>query len=103
MKLRVGPDFDPDCYEALVRVMTGKTVRPPKAAPLLDTLTPQETEGLSLLAQGLSNPAIAQVLVGSRKTVEHHLEHIYDKLGISCRTAAVASAVQHGLGRRSPW
>ena len=52
---------------------------------------------LRLLAQGLSNPQIGRALVISKKTVEHHLEHIYDKLDISSRTAAVAYAVQQGL------
>ena len=47
--------------------------------------------------RGMSNPQIAEALVISRKTVEHHIEHIFNKLGVSSRTAAVAFAVQEGL------
>jgi DNA-binding NarL/FixJ family response regulator len=45
----------------------------------------------------MSNPQIGQTLSISRKTVEHHLEHVYTKLGVTCRTSAVAWAVQQGL------
>lgn len=40
-------------------------------------------------------PQIADTLFISRKTVEHHLSHIYSKLGVSCRTSAVAYAIQN--------
>ena len=56
-------------------------------------------EVLQLLARGLSNPQIAQLLVISKKTVEHHLEHIYNKLGISTRTSAAVYAVHQGLAQ----
>ena len=78
--------------EAAERLM--REVRAPESP---EALTERETEVLRLLAQGLSNPQIAQTLAVSRKTIEHHLEHIYAKLGISCRTAAVVYAVQQGL------
>ena len=60
-------------------------------------VTEREVEVLTLLARGLSNPEIARALVVSRKTVERHLENIYNKLGVSSRTAAVVYAVQQGL------
>src|SRR5947209_20365349 len=60
-------------------------------------LTEREVEVLCLLAQGYNTPQIAQTLDISRKTVEHHLAHIYAKLGVTCRTAAVVHAVQQGL------
>ncbi len=63
----------------------------------LGTLTEREAEVLRLLAQGQSNPQIAEVLFISRKTVEHHLEHIYNKIGVTCRTSAVVYAVQQGI------
>ena len=50
-----------------------------------------------LVAQGHSNPEIADELVISRKTVSAHLEHIYAKLGVRSRTRAALFAVQHGL------
>ena len=52
---------------------------------------------LRLLARGLTNPAIAETLVVSRKTVEHHLEAVYAKLGVHSRSAATLAAVQHGI------
>jgi DNA-binding NarL/FixJ family response regulator len=63
-------------------------------------VTEREAEVLTLLARGLNNPEIARTLVVSRKTIERHLENIYNKLGISSRTAAVVYAVQHGLAER---
>ena len=70
-----------------------------KASPStpLHRLTAREGEVICLLARGLSNPRIAETLVISRKTVEHHLDHIYGKIGVTCRTAAVAYALQNGL------
>ena len=60
-------------------------------------LTARETEVLRLLARGVSNPEIAAALVVSRKTVEHHLEAVYAKLGVHSRSAATLRAMQHGL------
>lgn len=42
------------------------------------------------VADGLSNEEIAKVLVVERSTVRKHLEHVYDKLGVRSRTAALA-------------
>jgi DNA-binding NarL/FixJ family response regulator len=50
----------------------------------------RECEVIRLLARGLSNPQIAATLVISRKTVEHHHDHVYGKIGVTSRTAAVA-------------
>jgi DNA-binding NarL/FixJ family response regulator len=52
---------------------------------------------LRLLAQGHNTSQISRSLAISKKTVEHHLSHIYDKIGASCRTSAVVYAVQQGL------
>jgi HD-GYP domain-containing protein (c-di-GMP phosphodiesterase class II) len=60
-------------------------------------LTRREVEVLVLLARGLSNKAIAEQLVVSPKTVGHHIEHIYRKIGSSTRAAASLFAMQHGL------
>ncbi len=51
------------------------------------------------MAQGLSNPEIAQRLVISRSTVNYHISSILGKLGVTSRTEAVALAVQHHLVR----
>ena len=60
-------------------------------------LTQREVEVLVLLARGLSNKAIAAQLVVSPRTVGHHIEHIYRKIGCSTRAAASLFAMQHGL------
>jgi DNA-binding CsgD family transcriptional regulator len=51
-------------------------------------LTDREIEVLHLVADGLSNAEIAERLVLSERTVHAHLRSIYDKLGVSTRTAA---------------
>lgn len=52
---------------------------------------------LQLLTDGASNPDISRTLYISRRTTEHHVEHILTKLGVTSRTAAVAYALTHGL------
>jgi DNA-binding NarL/FixJ family response regulator len=56
---------------------------------------------LGLLAQGQSNAAIASRLVISRRTAEHHVQHIYAKIGVSTRAAATMFAVEHHLAGTS--
>jgi DNA-binding CsgD family transcriptional regulator len=55
-------------------------------------LTPRQNDLLRLLAAGHTNTQIARRLGISESTVRTHLEHIYDKLGVSSRTAAVTRA-----------
>lgn len=55
-------------------------------------LTPRETEVLSWLAKGKTNRDIADILGMSHRTVNKHLEHIFEKLGVETRTAAAAVA-----------
>jgi DNA-binding NarL/FixJ family response regulator len=57
-------------------------------------LTGREQEVIELLAQGLSNLAIAEALHISRHTVTVHLRTIYDKLGVHSRTAATRWVLQ---------
>jgi DNA-binding NarL/FixJ family response regulator len=52
---------------------------------------------LGLVAEGLSNAQIAQRLVISRRTAEHHVQHIYTKIGVSSRAAAAMFAMEHRL------
>ncbi|XAH23938.1 response regulator [Xylophilus sp. GW821-FHT01B05] len=57
-------------------------------------LTPREAEVLSWLAKGKTNRDIADILGMSPRTVNKHLEHIFEKLGVETRTAAAALAGQ---------
>ena len=58
-------------------------------------LTPRETEVLSWLAKGKTNRDIAEILGMSPRTVNKHLEHIFEKLGVETRSAAAALATGH--------
>ncbi|GAB2632836.1 HD domain-containing phosphohydrolase [Kribbella swartbergensis] len=60
-------------------------------------LTEREIDVLRLVARGSSNADIARELVVSRRTAEHHVQHIYGKIGVSTRAAAALFAMQHGL------
>jgi DNA-binding CsgD family transcriptional regulator len=63
----------------------------------LSPLTVREVEVLVVAARGLPVSRIAERLTISRGTVKSHLEHIYTKLGVANRTAAVAQALRTGL------
>jgi two-component system nitrate/nitrite response regulator NarL len=60
-------------------------------------LTARESEILGLTASGRSAPEIAEQLTLSPTTVRTHLQHLYEKLGVSDRAAAVAEAMRRGL------
>ncbi|MGK5521340.1 response regulator [Micromonospora sp. URMC 107] len=62
-------------------------------------LSRRETEVLQLVADGLSNQQISRRLHLSPATVKTHLVHVYGKLGVDSRTAAVAAARARGLIR----
>jgi DNA-binding CsgD family transcriptional regulator len=60
-------------------------------------LTERELEVLRLLAAGSTNRAIAEALGISHRTVDRHVSNIFDKLGVSSRTAATACAYERDL------
>ncbi|MFE9446193.1 response regulator transcription factor [Streptomyces sp. NPDC006602] len=82
--------------DALRRIQDGETVVDPtivarlmnrrRTADPLAGLTPREREVLALVAEGLSNLAIAARLVITERTVEAHITHTFDKLGLQDRT-----------------
>ncbi|HEX6704703.1 MAG TPA: response regulator transcription factor [Albitalea sp.] len=55
-------------------------------------LTPRETEVLSWIAKGKTNRDVAEILGMSPRTVNKHLEHVFEKLGVETRAAAAALA-----------
>ena len=65
-------------------------------------VTEREREVLVLVAAGKTNGEIATVLAISARTVQKHLEHIFQKLGVETRTAAAvcafAAADEHACG-----
>jgi two-component system nitrate/nitrite response regulator NarL len=95
--------------DALTAVARGKTVLAPELqAGIFDEirlrafrdrplLSAREREILKLIADGLSAPRIGSRLHLSPATVKTHLQHIYEKLGVSERAAAVAAAMRRGL------
>jgi len=64
-----------------------------------DSLTAREAEVLTLVAEGRSNRDIGRTLFLSEATVKSHLVHIFTKLGVGSRTAAVARARELGAIR----
>ena len=60
-------------------------------------LSDREVEVIGLMAQGLSTRVLARRLSITPKTADHHVQHIYTKIGISTRAAAAMFAMQHGL------
>jgi DNA-binding CsgD family transcriptional regulator len=72
-------------------------VRASRTADPISALTDREQEVLSLVAGGETNRQIAAALGISEHTVARHLSNIFDKLGVTSRTAASAFAHKHKL------
>jgi two-component system, NarL family, response regulator DegU len=85
--------IDPQLVVALAEELSQAKERDRRA----ETLTAREVEVLQLLAFGHTNRDIAEKLFISPDTVKTHLEHIFEKLGASDRTAAVAEALRRRL------
>lgn len=95
--------------EAIVAVAGGETVIPAevqshvaseirqRAALDRPSLTEREVQILRQIAGGASAPRIAEDLGVSPATVKTHLRHVYEKLGVSDRAAAVADAMRRGI------
>jgi DNA-binding NarL/FixJ family response regulator len=84
--------------EAVDAVLTaaGHSSRGPRRAWPCD-LSDREVEVLRLVARGCSTREIAQRLVISTKTADHHVQHVYGKIGVSTRASATMFALEHDL------
>jgi DNA-binding CsgD family transcriptional regulator len=58
-------------------------------------LTAREAEVLMWISRGKTNRDIGMILDNSPRTVNKHLEHIFEKLGVGTRSAAVSVAMRH--------
>lgn len=99
---RSAPELDLDAaaarFEELgARLDLDTVVRLRAGDGLPGGLTPREVEVLRVVASGSTNREVAEELFLSEKTVARHLHNIYNKIGVSSRTAAAAYAFQHDL------
>lgn len=83
------PTLAPEATEALIKATERK-----RESGISEELTSREKEVLKMMAEGLSNPEIAQKLFVSRSTVKFHVSSILSKLGAASRTEAVSKALQ---------
>ncbi|TDX03525.1 response regulator transcription factor [Kribbella sp. VKM Ac-2566] len=93
-----------DLFRAIRGTARGETVLAPAVAARLvrrsgPTLTEREVEILGLLATGRSNRDLAKKLYVSEATIKSHLAHIYSKLEVDTRAAAVARAIEQRIIR----
>lgn len=95
-----------ELFRAIRAVATGDSVLAPTVAnrimsrmraPAKETLSTREIEVLELVAKGASNEETAKILSISVATVKTHLVHIYSKLGVDDRTAAVTTALEQRI------
>jgi HD-GYP domain-containing protein (c-di-GMP phosphodiesterase class II) len=89
--------LDPECVRAVLDVVGQRRQR--ARTPWPSGLSDREVEVIRLVARGASNREVADVLVISPRTAEHHVQHVYTKIGVSTRAAAAMFAMEHGLLR----
>jgi HD-GYP domain-containing protein (c-di-GMP phosphodiesterase class II) len=87
--------LDPDVVDAVLDVSRLTRARPQQLRP--GGLSDRELQVLRLVAEGCSNSEIGRRLGISRRTAEHHVQHIYDKIAVSTRAAAVLFALERDL------
>ena len=97
-----------ELFRAIRATARGDSVLSPSVAsklvsrsrgPVERSLSAREIEVLTLVARGVSNKIIAKELRISEATVKTHLLHIFAKLGVDDRTAAVTAAMEKGVLR----
>jgi HD-GYP domain-containing protein (c-di-GMP phosphodiesterase class II) len=87
--------LDADAAAAVVEAAGGSIQKKARFRPA--GLSDREIEVLQLMTQGLSNREVARRLYISPRTAEHHVQHIYAKIGVSSRAAAALFAMEHDL------
>lgn len=87
--------LDGDAVNAVLTAAGHRISR--RRVPRPGGLSEREVEVLRLIAGGESYKSVAQRLVISPRTAAHHIQHIYDKVGVSTRAAAAMFAMEHGL------
>ena len=87
----------PQVATRVIQEMRSTTAGPP---PLMTELSDRELDVLRLIAQGLSNAAIAEACTISEKTVKKHVSNILSKLHLLDRTQAAVLAWKQGLMRQ---
>lgn len=91
--------FSPGVAEQMMSYFA-RGMQPVPDAPFPE-LTPREIEILDLVAQGLTNNAIAEKLVLSPKTIRNHVSNIFSKLQVATRSEAIIKARKAGLGNEN--
>jgi len=94
----VGKPFAEEALLAVVGALLGlELTAPDRATPaaLLPLgLTPREAEVLFWVSEGKTNAEIGMILDSAKRTVEKHVEHILEKLGVENRAAAIREALR---------
>ena len=91
--------LDAEAVDAVLAAAGHRVPKRPRELPA--GLTRRELEVLLALVLGHSNQAIADDLGISAKTVGHHVQHVYQKVGVRSRAAATVWAFEHDLVRRA--
>jgi DNA-binding NarL/FixJ family response regulator len=97
-----GSWLDPSVTSRVLAVYREAPEPPPRDDDRLATLTAREREVLALIGRGRTNAEIARELVVSAGTVKTHVNHIFAKLDLRNRAAAVIFAFDHDLASRRP-
>jgi DNA-binding NarL/FixJ family response regulator len=92
-----GAWLDPAVTGRVLAIYRSAAPRPPRHDAGLDTLTSREREVLALIGGGKTNGEIAAALFVGEGTVKTHVNHVFTKLGLRDRSAAVVYAFDHDL------
>jgi DNA-binding NarL/FixJ family response regulator len=94
-EFRTGLDMSVDDAVCYALEEQEGTAEPTASTRMHESLTSRESQVAQLIAQGMSNKAIASKLVIAQRTAEAHVEHILGKLGFSSRSQVAAWITEH--------